>query len=149
MAAIMKYVQLQHEDFTELMKQAESNDKPLYVDVKETQASKGEALSSTKSSASRTSNPLLSRLEAYRSAYLALTPPDNFDTPLYKSVEIVSGTVSSNGMSCIATFRVKFSSTTFGSVPISLLVRTIRGRPVYWAMHSILLSLLPVYLFPV
>lgn len=110
MAAIMKYVQLQHEDFTELMKQAESNDKPLYVDVKETQASKGEAIPSTKSTASRTSNPLLSRLEAYRSAYLALTPPDNFDTPLYKSVEIVSGTASSNGMSGIATFRVKFSA---------------------------------------
>jgi len=108
MAALMKYVQLQHEDFTELMKQAESNDKPLYVDVKEHQASNDKASSSTKSSASGASNTLLSRLEAYRNAYLALTPPDNFDTPLYKSVEIVSGTTSSNGMSGIATFRVKF-----------------------------------------
>ena len=106
----MKYVQLQHEDFTELMKQAESNDKPFYVDVKDHQASKDEVVPSTKSSATCPSDKLLSRLEAYRSAYLALTPPDNFDTPLYKSVEIVSGTASSNGMSGTATFRIKFSA---------------------------------------
>ena len=110
MAALMKYVQLQHEDFTELMKQAESNDKPLYVDAKENQASKDEMSTSTESSAKVTNNKLLSRLEAYRGAYLALTPPDNFDTPLYKSVEIVSGTTSSNGMSGVATFRAKFSA---------------------------------------
>jgi acyl-coenzyme A thioesterase PaaI-like protein len=119
MSALMKYVQLQHADFAELMKQAESYDNTVLSDNKEKhaassnsslKASKDKASPSTKSSSTCTSNTLLSRLEAYRGAYLALTPPDNFDTPLYKSVDIISGTTSSNGMSGTATFRVKFSS---------------------------------------
>lgn len=118
MSGIMKYVQLQHADFTELMKQAESYDNTLLSDTKEkhvspsgssSKASKGEPCPSTKSSSTGTSNELVSRLEAYRGAYLALTPPDNFDTSLYKSVEIISGTTASNGMSGTATFRVKFA----------------------------------------
>lgn len=51
---------------------------------------------------------LLSRLEAYRTAYLALTPADNFDTALYKSVKIVSGTTHPSGTSGTATFRIAF-----------------------------------------
>lgn len=119
MAALMKYVQLQHADFTELMKQAEGYDCTLLSDNKEghgssssssPKKSKSNASSSTKSLSACTSDKLLSRLEAYRGAYLALTPADNFDTPLYKSIEIISGTASSNGMSGTATFRAKFSS---------------------------------------
>jgi len=119
MSALMKYVQLQHEDFTELMKQAESHDTMLSPDTKEKHSSSsssspkafhGKASSPTELSSTCTTNKLVSRLEAYRSAYLALTPSDNFDTPLYKSVEIVCGTASFNGMSGTATFRVKFSA---------------------------------------
>ena len=114
----MKYVQLQHADFAEIMKQSERYDHTVLSDSKEKHASpsgsspqdsNGKASPSSKSSSTSTSNKLISRLEAYRGAYLALTPPDNFDTPLYKSVEIVSGTASSNNMSGIATFRVKFA----------------------------------------
>jgi len=119
MSALMKYVQLQHADFAEIMKQSESYDNTVLSDSKEKHASSsgsspqdsnGKAPPSSKLSSTSTSNKLISRLEAYRGAYLALTPPDNFDTPLYKSVEILSGTASSNGMSGIATFRVKFSA---------------------------------------
>jgi len=116
----MKYVQLQHEDFTELMKQAdESNDTAVAKDTNKahtsapsssSSVSKSEAPSSIKSTPMNNSIKLLSRLEAYRSAYIALTPPNNFDTPLYKSVQIVSGTTHANGMSGTATFRVKFSA---------------------------------------
>lgn len=119
MSALMKYVQLQHADFSELMKQTESYDNTILSDSKDKHASssssspetsKDKASPPTKSTATYTSNKLIFRLEAYRGAYLALTLPDNFDTPLYKSVEIISGTTSSNGMSGIATFRVKFSA---------------------------------------
>ena len=116
----MKYVQLQHEDFTELMRQAdECNDNTVIKDANKEHASASssspkasniEPASSSESSPKGISTKLLSRLEAYRSAYIALTPPDNFDTPLYKSVQIVSGTTNSNGTSGTATFRVKFSA---------------------------------------
>lgn len=121
MAALMKYVQLQHEDFTELMKSADGendyNVSPAVINKERSSSSSAvsESPKSKDSSASKlsptTSNiKLLSRLEAYRNAYLALTPPDNFDTPLYKSVQIVSGTTNPDGMSGTATFHVKFSA---------------------------------------
>jgi uncharacterized protein (TIGR00369 family) len=119
MAALMKYVQLQHEDFTELMRQAdESNDNTVAKDTSKehmsASSSSPEKYSHSKASPSTespgTSTKLLSRLEAYRGAYIALTPPDNFDTPLYKAVQIVSGTTNSNGTSGTAIFRVKFSA---------------------------------------
>jgi acyl-coenzyme A thioesterase PaaI-like protein len=52
---------------------------------------------------------LMARLEGYRQAYLALTPPDNFDTPIYTSVEILSGTTNPNRTTGTATFRIAFS----------------------------------------
>jgi len=61
--------------------------------------------------ASKGSDPkLMARLEAYRNAYLALTPPDNFDTAIYTSVEILFGTTNPNGTTGVAAFRIKFSS---------------------------------------
>ena len=59
---------------------------------------------------SKTPDPkLMARLEAYRQAYLVLTPPDNFDTAIYTSVEILSGVTTSNGTTGVATFQIKFS----------------------------------------
>ena len=52
---------------------------------------------------------LMARLEAYRQAYLVLTPPDNFDTAIYTSVEILSGVTNPNGTTGVATFQIKFS----------------------------------------
>lgn len=51
---------------------------------------------------------ILARLEAYRNAYLALTPADNFDSALYTSVQILSGSTNANGTSGTATFRTRF-----------------------------------------
>jgi len=59
---------------------------------------------------SKTPDPkLMARLEAYRKVYLALTPPDNFDTAIYTSVEILSGTTNPNGTTGVAAFRIVFS----------------------------------------
>jgi acyl-coenzyme A thioesterase PaaI-like protein len=120
MAALMKYVQLQHENFTELMRQAdENNDTTVAKDVNKghaspsnssTEASNKKISSPTKSSSMASNMKLINRLEAYRGAYIALTPPDNFDTPLYESVKIVSGTTNVNGTSGTAIFSVKFSA---------------------------------------
>lgn len=63
-----------------------------------------ERSSSTKDSNIR----IMARLEANRGAYLSLTPADNFDTALYTSVQILSGSTNTNGTSGTATFRIKF-----------------------------------------
>lgn len=52
---------------------------------------------------------ILARLEAYRSAYLSLTPSNNFDTALYTSVQILAGTTNPTGTSGTAIFRIAFS----------------------------------------
>ena len=52
---------------------------------------------------------LMARLEAYRQVYLNLTPPDNFDTAIYTSVEILSGVTNPNGTTGVAAFRIAFS----------------------------------------
>jgi acyl-coenzyme A thioesterase PaaI-like protein len=119
MAALMKYVQLNHEEFNKLYKlnDAGGGDQPASTDgsKKDTPSSKSSPKtpehqgSSSLDSDSKSRNTILvSRLEAYRGAYLALTPPDNFDTALYKAVEMVSGTTHPSGKSGTATFRVKF-----------------------------------------
>jgi acyl-coenzyme A thioesterase PaaI-like protein len=140
MAALMKYLQLQREDFDDLYncKGAGGSDRPLSTDTsKGTGGSDLPSCTGTNHKDAPPSGPppgsppkrpesdkpsppetasniinckLVARLEAYRRAYLALTPPDNFDTTLYKSVEIVSGTVHSSGRSGTATFCVKFSA---------------------------------------
>lgn len=113
MAAFMKYVQLNHEEFNKLYEDhcdkvsLNKDTTSRCTSSPDTRKSKDE--SSTPSSSKASKSKLLSRLEAYRNAYLALTPADNFDADLYKAVQIVSGTTHPNGLSGTATFRVKFS----------------------------------------
>lgn len=120
MAALMSYVRLQHPEFSMLHKihgsggsgdvsSLDANKQSASSSSISPEASKSEKPALIKSSSNTAGNKLLARLEGYRKAYLALTPPDNFDTALYKAVEIVSGTTNANGMSGTASFRVKFS----------------------------------------
>jgi acyl-coenzyme A thioesterase PaaI-like protein len=119
MAALMKYVQLNHEEFSKLYKLngARGNDQSASADgsKKDTSSSNAppktpehQGSSSLEPDSKSRNTILVSRLEAYRRAYLALTPPDNFDTALYEAVEMVSGTTHPSGKSGTATFRVKF-----------------------------------------
>jgi acyl-coenzyme A thioesterase PaaI-like protein len=119
MAALMKYVQLNHEEFNKLYKvegaggshQSASTDgskKDTSSPNASSKTPEHQGSSSLESDSKSRNTILVSRLEAYRRAYLALTPPDNFDTDLYEAVEMVSGTTHPNGKSGTATFRVKF-----------------------------------------
>jgi acyl-coenzyme A thioesterase PaaI-like protein len=119
MAALMKYVQLNHEEFNKIYRlngaggsdQSSSTD-PSKKGISSSNASpktpEHQGSSSLESDTKSRSATLVARLEAYRRAYLALTPPDNFDTALYEAVEMVSGTTHPSGKSGTATFRVKF-----------------------------------------
>jgi hypothetical protein len=94
----MKYVQLNHEEFNKIYRlngaggsdQSSSTD-PSKKGISSSNASpktpEHQGSSSLESDTKSRSATLVARLEAYRRAYLALTPPDNFDTALYEAVE--------------------------------------------------------------
>ena len=134
MAALMGYVRLEHEEFSKLHKahgsggsgdssslkssnqqasssnaspEASNNSKQSSIKSSPSTADMKQA--SIKSPSTSAESKLLHRLEAYRNAYLQLTPPNNFDTAMYKAVEIVSGTTDPKGRSGTASFRIKFT----------------------------------------
>lgn len=120
MAALMGYVRLQHPEFSMLHKadgsggsgdasSSNANEQPALSSSASSEASNNTKQTSIKSSSSAADIKLLARLEGYRNAYLALTPPDNFDTAMYKAVQIVSGATHPNGRSGTASFRIKFT----------------------------------------
>lgn len=126
MAAMMKYIGLESPEFHARLHElhAKSNESTEFPS-KATQdhaSSTNDAAKDTEAPksifpTSKTSPPtpksqshrILARLEAYRSAYLALTPSENFDTPLYTSVQLLNGTSDPNGKSGTATFRIAFT----------------------------------------
>lgn len=97
----MKYISLEQSDSNKHLKKEEH---------KQTRSNEPSKKSPPSSKASPRGQCIrtLARLEAFRTAYLALTPSDNFDTALYKAVEILSGTSGSKGTSGTATFRLAF-----------------------------------------
>lgn len=99
----MKYISLEKADST---KQLKKEDCKHISSVGSTTMSPPSPKSTPRSQNIRT----LARLEASRTAYLALTPSDNFDTALYKAVEILSGTTNPSGTSGTAIFRLAFPS---------------------------------------
>ncbi|KAM0714955.1 hypothetical protein Q7P37_009420 [Cladosporium fusiforme] len=110
MAAMMKYIGLESPDFrARLHELHENNQREDHQSSKPAPATPKGASPPPSPTPKSHNVRILARLEAYRAAYLALTPSDNFDTALYTSVQILNGTSDASRASGTASFRSTFA----------------------------------------
>lgn len=109
MAAALKYIQLENIGFHMLPKNGEQSGPTCKESHRPSKSFDCDSSPYTPSTSISSSPKLMARLEAYRKLYLALTPPDNFDTAIYTSVKILSGTTNPDGTTGVAWFQIEFS----------------------------------------
>lgn len=111
MAAALKYIQLENIGFQMLPRNGQQSGPTCKESHRPSESFDCDPspFTTTPSTSTSSSPKLMARLEAYRRLYLDLTPPDNFDTAIYTSVKILSGTTSPDGTTGVATFGIKFS----------------------------------------